>query len=149
MKDIKKALKVRKKIDPKQYLSKFYQDRGYLDIFIKAESEGLSPLQGLGVDHGIDLEKINKKDAEVPWGSLYNMSQEKFLILKKELIRLLDKDFIQVNKSVTEAPVLFMRKPGEGLYFCVDYRALNKISKKDRYPLPLIQEMLRQISKVN
>ena len=39
-----------------------------------------------------------------------------------------------------------MRKPGGGLRFCVDYRALNKITRKDRYPLPLIQETLRNLS---
>ena len=43
--------------------------------------------------------------------------------------------------------VLFVKKPGGGLRFYVDYRALNKITRKDRYPLPLIQEMLSSISK--
>jgi hypothetical protein len=45
------------------------------------------------------------------------------------------------------APVLFAKKPGGGLRFCVDYWALNAITQKDRYPLPLIHETLQQISK--
>ena len=65
LKDIKKALKMKKKIDPRQYLNKFYQNREYLDLFIKTESEGLLSFQKSGVDYGIDLKKINKKDIEV------------------------------------------------------------------------------------
>ena len=43
--------------------------------------------------------------------------------------------------------MLFVKKPGGGLYFCVDYRALNAITKYDRYPLPLICETLRSLAK--
>ena len=43
--------------------------------------------------------------------------------------------------------MLFVKKPGGGLRFCVDYRGLNKITRKDCYPLPLIQETLNSISK--
>jgi transposase InsO family protein len=50
-----------------------------------------------------------------------------------------------VSNSPAAAPVLFVRKPGGGLRFCVDYRGLNKITRKDRYPLPLIYETLRNI----
>lgn len=46
----------------------------------------------------------------------------------------------------TAAPVLFVRKPGGGLRFYCDYRALNIITKRDRYPLPLISETLRSVS---
>ena len=43
--------------------------------------------------------------------------------------------------------MLFVKKPGRGLRFYVDYRALNAIIRKDRFPLPLIQETLGVISK--
>ena len=74
------------------------------------------------------------------------MSKEELLILKKTLTELLDKDFIRVSNSSAAAPVLFAKKPNDGLRFCVDYRRLNEITKKDKYPLPLITETLRQLS---
>ncbi|KAI0992970.1 hypothetical protein K3495_g15214, partial [Podosphaera aphanis] len=55
--------------------------------------------------------------------------------------------WIRASASPGGAPVLFVKKPGGGLRFCVDYRALNAITEKDRYPLPLIRETLRSISK--
>jgi hypothetical protein len=91
--------------------------------------------------------KKDGKDPEVPWGPLYGMSREELLALRQELTSLLDRGFIRVSRSSAAAPVLFVKKPGGGLRFCVDYRALNSISEKDRYPLPLIAETLSQISK--
>ncbi|KAI0992334.1 hypothetical protein K3495_g15852, partial [Podosphaera aphanis] len=45
------------------------------------------------------------------------------------------------------APVLFARKPGGGLRFCCDYRGLNAVTRSDRYPLPLISDTIRNLSK--
>ena len=68
-------------------------------------------------------------------------------MLRKTLIDLLDKGFIRVSYSLTATPVLFVRKLGGGLRFYIDYRALNRITRKDRYPLPLIYDTLRNIGK--
>jgi hypothetical protein len=57
----------------------------------------------------------------------------------------LKKGFIHPSSSPTASPVLFVKKPGGGLRFCVDYRALNAISVKDRYPLPLVKETLNNL----
>jgi hypothetical protein len=75
------------------------------------------------------------------------MSKDELLVLQKTLTDLLDKGFIRVSNSPTVALVLFIKKPGGGLRFCVDYRGLNRITKKDRYPLPLIYKTLRNINK--
>ncbi len=75
------------------------------------------------------------------------MSREELLLLRKTLTEYLDKNFIRISSSSAAAPVLFARKPSGGLRFCVDYRALNAITRKDRYPLPLIRETLRLISR--
>jgi hypothetical protein len=75
------------------------------------------------------------------------MSRDELLILRKTLIDLLDKGFIRVSNSPIAAPVLFVKKLRGGLRFCIDYRGLNRVIKKDRYPLPFIYETLRNISK--
>ena len=75
------------------------------------------------------------------------MSKDELLILRKTLIDLLDKGFIRVSNSPAVAPVLFIKKLRGGLRFCIDYRGLNRVIKKDRYSLLLIYETLRNISK--
>ena len=100
------------------------------------------------MDHGIELMKTaDGRDCEVPYGPLYSMSRDE-LVLRKTLNELLGKGFIRVSNSPAGAPILLVEKPGGGLRFCVDYRALNAtISKKDRCPLPLINDTLEHISK--
>ena len=75
------------------------------------------------------------------------MSQNELLVLCNTLNGLLNKEFICVSQSSAAAPILFVEKPGGRLQFCVDYYSLNKITRKDCYPLPLIQETLNSISK--
>ncbi|CCE34913.1 uncharacterized protein CPUR_08852 [Claviceps purpurea 20.1] len=101
-----------------------------------------------GFDMQIPLEKDEKgKDLQPPHGPLYDMSHEELLVLRATLTDLLDKGWIRASASPASSPVLFARKPGGGLRFCVDYRGLNAITSKDRYPLPLIRETLRQLAK--
>lgn len=146
MVDINKALTAKQKTDPRTKLPDWAIR--YLPTFDHRKAETLPPVRGTGVDHSIELEKdSNGKEAEAPWGPLYSMSRDELLVLRKTLTDLLDKGFIRVSSSPAAAPVLFVRKPGGGLRFCVDYRGLNRITKKDRYPLPLIYETLRNISK--
>ena len=75
------------------------------------------------------------------------MSRDELLVLRKTLTDLLDKNFIRVSNSPAAAPVLFAKKPGGGVRFCVDYRKLNEITRKDRYPLPLFKETLNTLAK--
>lgn len=75
------------------------------------------------------------------------MSQDELKYLKKYLEEHLDKGFIRASFSPAASPVLFARKPGGGLQFCVDYRQLNAMTIKNQYPLPLIKETLERICK--
>ena len=103
-------------------------------------------MRGDGIDHKIELlPDENGKLPTVPFGPLYSMSRAELMVLRKTLNDLLDKGFIRVSNSQAAAPVLFVKKPGGGLRFCVDYRALNTITRKDRYPLPLVNETLERI----
>ena len=143
--DINKALAVKERTDPKTKLPKQYWE--HLELFNRDQADKLPPHR-YGVDHRVEIEpKADGSPQEVPWGPLYSMSREMLLVLRKELTSLLAKGFIRVSSSPAAAPVLFVKKPGGGLRFCVDYRALNLITRKDRYPLPLIRETLHQINK--
>ena len=82
-----------------------------------------------------------------PWGPLYSMSQDELKVLKKYLEEHLSKGFIRASSSPAASPVIFARKPEGGLRFCVDYRQLNAMTIKNRYPLPLIKETLERICK--
>ena len=75
------------------------------------------------------------------------MTKEELLVLRKILQEYLDKDYIRASYSPAAAPILFVKKATRGIRFCVDYRRLNEITKRDRYPLPLIKETLRALSK--
>jgi hypothetical protein len=148
MADINKALEVKAKLLDTDILDRLPQPlKHQLPLFRDDEGSSLPPNR-LGVDTAVNLEKDDQgRKKEVPWGPLYGMSRDELLVLRKTLTELLDKNWIRASSSPGGAPVLFVRKPGGGLRFCVDYRALNAITLKDRYPLPLIRETLRAMSK--
>jgi transposase InsO family protein len=151
--DIEKALeklnKSQEPTDPKTKLPAFYHDKISMKVFRpEVIGQGHLPPHRPGIDHAIELEKDEQgREKAVPWGPLYNMTKEELLVLRKTLTDHLEKRWIRVSKSPAGAPVLFVRKPGGGLRFCVDYRKLNEITKKDRTPLPLISETLRMMAK--
>jgi hypothetical protein len=137
-------LKPKIQTDPRKKLpAKYY---AYLDIFSRMLAERQAPFRP-GINHKIPLEKTpDRQNPKVLWGPLYNMSRGELLVLRKTLIELLNKNFIRVSSSPAAAPVLFTKKPGGGLRFYVDYHALNALTRKDRYPLPLIKETLNSLS---
>lgn len=137
MADIEKALGEKEYPDPKTLVPSEYHD--YLDVFSRDEADKLPPHRGC--DHKIQV----LPGKEPGFGPLYGMSQNELKVLKKYLDDNLAKGFIRPSKSPAASPVLFARKPGGGLRLCVDYRALNAITIKNRYPLPLIQETLARI----
>ncbi len=146
--DINKALEKKKGLtqgELRQRIPPEYHE--FLPLFAKAASEQLPPHRP-GADHHIEILKDTEgKDLQLPWGPLYNMSKDELLVLRKTLTELLDKGFIRASSSPAAALVLFVRKPGGGIRFCCDYRALNAITRSDRYPLPLISETLRNLTK--
>jgi hypothetical protein len=88
-----------------------------------------------------------RREKDVPWGPLYGISRKELLILRKTLTDLLNKGWIRASSLAVEAPVLFVKKPEKRLYFCVNYWALNAITFQNRYPLPLIKEILKGLAK--
>ena len=74
------------------------------------------------------------------------MSKDELLVIKKYINEHLDKGFIYPNISLAAAPILLAKKPGGGIRFCVDYKGLNAITIKNRYPVPLIRETLERLN---
>jgi hypothetical protein len=64
--------------------------------------------------------------------------------LKKQIDELLEKDYIRPNTSPWAAPVLFVEKDGTKR-MCIDYRALNELTIKNKYPLPRIEDLFNQL----
>ncbi|KAL4030390.1 hypothetical protein IC575_008626 [Cucumis melo] len=65
--------------------------------------------------------------------------------LKVQLQELLDKGFIRPSVSPWGAPVLFVKKKDGSMHLCIDYRELNKVIVKNRYPLPRIDDLFDQL----
>ena len=75
----------------------------------------------------------------------YRMAPSELRELKVQLQDLLDKGFIRPSASPWGAPVLFVKKKDGTLRLCIDYRQLNKVTIKNKYPLPRIDDLFDQL----
>jgi hypothetical protein len=75
----------------------------------------------------------------------YRMSLPELTELKIQLQELLDKEYIRPSVSPWGAPVLFVKKKDRTLRLCIDYRQLNKMTVKNKYPLPRINDLFDQV----
>jgi hypothetical protein len=108
----------------------------FADVFDKAKADILA--QHRPYDLKIHLDE----GATPPLGPMYSLSQTELVALREFIDEHLATGFIRPSRSPFGAPVLFAKKKDGGLRLCVDFRGLNKITKKDRYPLPLISDLL-------
>jgi hypothetical protein len=67
--------------------------------------------------------------------------------LKRYLTENLDKGFIDTSQAPFASPVLFVKKPNGSLRFYINFRKLNRLTRKDRYPLPLIDKTFARLAK--
>jgi len=114
---------------------------GWEDCFSKAASDKLPPHRSY--DHKIEIES----GASLGHGPLYSQSTAELQAVKDYLLENLDKGFIEPSQAPFSSPVLFVKKANGSLRFCIDFRKLNQITRKDRYPLPLIDETLARLNK--
>jgi len=77
----------------------------------------------------------------------YRMPPNELAELKNQLKELLDKGFIRPSSSEWGCPALFVKKKDQSLRMCVDYRPLNAVTIKNKYPLPRIDILFDQLSK--
>ncbi|GKG25575.1 hypothetical protein Tco_0398721, partial [Tanacetum coccineum] len=95
--------------------------------------EDLSGLPlGRPVEFQIDLIPGATPVARAP----YRLVPSKMKELSEQLQELSDKGFIRPSSSLWGAPVLFVKKKDGSFKMCIDYRELNKLTVKNRYPLP-------------
>jgi hypothetical protein len=109
----------------------------YDEIF--QEPEGL-PLN-MEIQHEIHLQQ----DSPLPNVGMYRMSIIDMKKIKKQVHDLLDRGVIKPISSACSSLVLMVPKKGGTWRMCIDYRALNKITMKNRYPLPHIDDLLDQL----
>jgi predicted aspartyl protease len=115
--------------------------REFKAAFSKQASDTLPPHRPY--DHKIEL----VKDVDLGFSPLYKMTTEELETVKEYLVDNLHKGFIEPSQAPFAAPVLFVKKPNGGLRFCIDFRKLNQITRKDQYPIPLIDELLARIGR--
>src|SRR5882672_11062896 len=89
-----------------------------------------------------DLKITLDKGTALPYGQIYSLSQEEPVALHKFIDENLATGFIHPSCSPNGAPVLFIQKKDGSLQLCINFQGLNRISKKDQYPLPLIADLL-------
>nr|GEV57802.1 reverse transcriptase domain-containing protein [Tanacetum cinerariifolium] len=75
----------------------------------------------------------------------YRLAPSKMKELLKQLQELYDKGFIRPSSSPWGAPILFVKKKDGSFRMCIDYRELNKLTVKNRYPLPWIDDLFDQL----
>eukprot|EP00253_Pinus_taeda_P019414 PITA_19414 len=110
----------------------------FTDVFPE-EIPGLPPRRN--IDFTIELVPGAAPVSRAP----YRMSVPELTELKMQLQELLDKNYIRPSVSPWGAPVLFVKKKDGTLRMCIDYRQLNKLTVKNKYPLPRIDELFDQV----
>jgi hypothetical protein len=89
---------------------------------------------------------INLKEGAQPrFGGLYNLSSDELQQLKIYINEYLKKGFIFVSSSCSSTPIFFVRVPGKKPRPCVDYRGLNSMTIRNRYPIPILEQPLNQL----
>ena len=126
-------------VDPDLFHQVPSQYHDYLDVFSEEACNVLPP------HRKYDLEIPILPGAKLPWGPLYSMSAVELQAMKDYIRTNLESGFIRPSKSPAAAPVMFVKKPDGSLRLVVDYRALNAVAVKNRFPLPLIPDMLDRL----
>ena len=109
------------------------------DVFPADLPAGLPPARE--VDHRIEL----VPGSSPPSRPTIRLSATELAELKKQLAELEAAGFIRPSKSPFGAPILFVKKKDGTMRMCVDYRALNRITIKNSYPLPRVDELFDRL----
>lgn len=111
----------------------------YLDVFNKKGADTLPPYRPY--DCPIEL----LPGAEIPFGQIYPLSEPELEALRIYIDESLEKQLIRPSTSSAGAGIFFVEKKDHTLRPCVDYCDLNRVTVKNRYPLPLIPELFQRL----
>jgi hypothetical protein len=118
------------------------------DIPVVCEFSDVFPddLPGLPPDREVEFVIELKPGAAPISRRAYRMPSNELAELKVQLQELLEKGFIKPSSSPWGCPALFVKKKDQTLRMCVDYRPLNEVTIKNKYPLPRIDILFDQLA---
>ncbi|GJT26434.1 putative reverse transcriptase domain, ribonuclease H-like domain, aspartic peptidase domain protein [Tanacetum coccineum] len=111
------------------------------EVFLRTCSGSSSTIRTRQVEFQIDLIPGAAPVARAP----YRLAPSEMKELSEQLKELSEKGFIRPSSSPWGAPVLFVKKKDGSFRMCIDYRELNKLTVKNRYPLPRIDDLFDQL----
>src|SRR5258708_19279093 len=106
------------------------------EVFSGIKADKLPPHQPY------DLQISLEEGAKPFFSPIYSLSPPELTALQEFLEEHTQNGFIHPTKSPWGYPVLFIKKKDGSLCLCIDFRALNRVTEKDHYPLPLIPDLL-------
>ena len=110
----------------------------FFDVFPK-------DLPGLPPDRELEFEIELAPGIEPISIASYRIAPTELKELKVQMKELLSKGFVKTSTSPWGAPVLFVKKKDGSLHLCIDYRQLNKVTIRNQYPLPRIDDLFDQL----
>ena len=111
----------------------------YSDVFKASLPPGLPPERD--VDHCIEVENSTKP----PYRPLFQLSPAELAATKQYIVEMIDNGKIRPSKSPYGAPLFFVKEKDNKLRAVIDYRGLNRVTKKNRTPLPRTDEMFDRL----
>ncbi|KAL0358223.1 UNVERIFIED_CONTAM: Transposon Ty3-G Gag-Pol polyprotein [Sesamum calycinum] len=113
----------------------------FKDVFPPELPKKLPPRRA--INHAIELEPDARPPAQAP----YRMAPAELAELRKQLDGLWEAGLVQPSKASYGSPVLFQRKQDGSMRMCVDYRSLNKVTIKNKYPIPNAIDLFDKLTK--
>ena len=101
---------------------------------------------GLPPDRGISHAIPMQTNQPVPASKMYRLSKPQREEMDRQVKSLLKRGWIRPSSSPYGSPILFTNKKDGGLRMCVDYRAVNKMTTRNSYPLPRIDDLLDKLA---
>jgi len=121
-------------------------DLGKWRVQVRKDFDDLfQPPKGVPPSGRHDFRINTDPTAKIPHRQPYRMTQSEREEFEVQIKKLLANGWVTDSHSRYAAPIIFVKKPDGSLRMCVDYRGLNKITTKDRYPLPYIEDLLDKL----